>query len=166
MNMFRLRLTLSVKTPAVVISHILPEAGKAYVFSGIDKEPHYIAEVENYDNEGTFRVIEGNPHAHLGAYDAMKNPETINGKVVEDEDWPMPKIGDYVSAKLAQSDGIRQGVFSRDHGNGTITVEGKLYTYICKGPDGVIVVADEDAFIYPKTKQHIQAVRQRLGLVE
>ncbi len=70
------------------------------------------------------------------------------------------KLGDYVTAKLVGEDACRQGVFTGNNPDGTITVEGIDETYTCEA--NATVVADRDVFL-PETHEHIQKVRQRLG---
>lgn len=74
------------------------------------------------------------------------------------------KIGDFVTATLVggQNGEPRQGVFVQDNGDGTIQVEGERETFTCLF-DGAIVVADSGLF--GSVVDHVQAVRQRLGLI-
>ena len=66
--------------PPNVQSSVKPEAGCAYIFEGLPQEstkPVYVGQVDNMDNAGHFRVVEGNPHACRCAQKALENPASI-----------------------------------------------------------------------------------------
>ena len=83
--MFKLMLCVSDTDNPTVKSDTLPEVGKAYVFLGVSGKPVYVAQVDNYDNKGTYRIVEGNPLAFQGANEALKTPVVINVERVMDE---------------------------------------------------------------------------------
>lgn len=74
------------------------------------------------------------------------------------------KIGDYVTSEGPR--GIRQGVFVKDNGDGTVVVEGRGETYENQiGPGGVkglAVIPDENVQSDPQAWRHLLQVRSRL----
>jgi len=77
------------------------------------------------------------------------------------------KVGDYVTATLAikTSNGereVRQGVFVRDNGDGTIVVQGEIEEYICDGSSGVKLVPDSNLF--GETLSFVETTRRQLSL--
>jgi hypothetical protein len=78
--MYTLRLVLAgISYEQAVLSKLIPEPEKSYVFEGISEKIHFIGAVEQCDCTGKiFRIIEGNPHAFKGAMKSLKNPMTIS----------------------------------------------------------------------------------------
>lgn len=75
------------------------------------------------------------------------------------------KVGDYVTAKLVESDGVdnvRQGLFVEDKGDGTVLVQGQMGQYLCKGPEGLVIVPDRNLF--GDALDFVVEERKKLGL--
>jgi len=86
------------------------------------------------------------------------------------EEGVQVKVGDYVTALLTKKtftkdypEGLnepRQGVFYKNHGDGTITLLGETGTYRCFGPKNVDVVPDQN--LLPDTLKFVEDTRSAL----
>ena len=95
---------------------------------------------------------------------SLENPSRKIDPRESSENLPeIPKIGDYVTAKMVDVLDTRQGVFIKDNGDGTILVQGSLETYVCEGPEGVIVVPDSSLRWDEDTMKHVDTVRKNLA---
>ena len=65
-----------------VKAKVLPQDRKAYIFKGFSDKAYFIGEVQNHDNAGTYRVIEGNRNAFRGTAEAIANPTTIKVELI------------------------------------------------------------------------------------
>ena len=73
----------------------------------------------------------------------------------------MSEIGDFVTARLIDGEGVRQGVLVRKF-RFSAHVEGMSDVYACF--TDTATVADRDIWL-PEVWAHVQRVRQRLGIV-
>ena len=100
-----------------------------------------------------------------------KSPEQFN-QAESNEAEPKPKLGDYVTASLVEKtvtedypEGLnepRQGVFVKDNEDGTVLLQGELEQYICKGPEGMVVVPNKNLF--GGARELVTEERKKLGL--
>lgn len=69
--------------------------------------------------------------------------------ITSNETEPKPKLGDFVTAALFEQTADQpwsdtQGVFIKDNEDGTVLLQGPYEHYVCKGPEGMSVVQDEN----------------------
>ncbi|MEA2006996.1 MAG: hypothetical protein U9O20_02435 [Patescibacteria group bacterium] len=83
--MYLLSLVLNSKIGVIyAVSNVLSEAGYAYIFDGTgDDSPHFIGQIDNFDGNRTFRVMEGNPVAFENETKALESPITLPVKISE-----------------------------------------------------------------------------------